>query len=140
MQTAATTLHELTTAPLLRVTMIGMAATIPTGVTGTIEIAGDLIVMMIAGVATAHEMMTAGEVMAPGETTAEDTSTGTTTATALVTNATTTMMMTVTAGQLLPEIGIEVMWIIGIGIDMKDHGVLLARQKVRANMEGIDQE
>lgn len=119
-----------------------MAAMIPIGTIAMTETAVALIVMMIAVEAMAHGTMTAGEVviMAPGEMTVEDTSTGTMTATALATNATTTtmMMMTVMAGQLLPETAIEVMWIIGIGIDMKDHGVLLARQKVRANMEGIN--
>jgi hypothetical protein len=120
-----------------------MAAMTPIGTIAMTETAVALIVMMIAAEAMAHGMMTAGEVviMAPGEMTVEDTSTGTMTATALATNATTTMMMmTVMADQLLPETAIEVMWIIGIGIDMKDHGVLLARQKVRANMGGIDQE
>lgn len=120
--------------------MIGMAATILTGMIGMTETAEDLIVMMIAAGAMAHGMMIVGEevIMAPGVTTAEDTITGTTTVTALATNATTTMMMIGTAGRLLPETGIEVMWIIGIGIDMKDHGGLLARQKVRANTEGIN--
>ena len=83
-------------------------------------------------------MMIAAGVMVQGEMTAEDTSTGTTTVTALATNATTTMMMTAMVGQLLPETGIEVMWIIGTGTGMKGHGVLIVRQKVRANMEGIN--
>lgn len=104
------------------------------------ETAGAPIVMMIAAGAMAHGMMIVGEevIMAPGEMIAEDMSTGTMIGAALATNATTTMMMTVMVGQLLPETAIEVMWIIGTGIDMKDHGGLLVRQKVRANTEGIN--
>lgn len=105
-----------------------MTATNPIGMIATIETAE---VMMIAAEATVHEMMTV-----------EDTSTGTMIATVLVTNATTTMMtdMTVEVDQLLlPETATEVTWIIGTGIGMKDHEVLPVRQKVGANMEGIDQ-
>lgn len=100
------------------------------------ETAGAPIVMMIAAGAMAHGMMIVGEevIMAPGEMIAEDMTTGTMIGAALATNATTIMMI----GQLLPETAIEVMWIIGTGIDMKDHGGLLVRQKVRANTEGIN--
>ena len=103
--------HEWTTAPLLQVTMISMVVTTLTGMIAMTETAEDLIVMMIVAGAMAHGMMTAvGEViMVPGEMTAEDTSTGTMTVAALATNATTNMMMTVMAGQLLPETATEVM-------------------------------
>lgn len=108
-----------------------MAATNPTGMIVTIEPAEDPIVMMTAVAATVLGMMTA-----------EDTSTGTTIAIALVTNATTTMMMTVMTTEvdqlLLPETATEVTWIIGTGIGMKDHGAPPARQRVGANMDGIN--
>ena len=105
-----------------------MAATSLIGMIEMIETAEDQIVMM-----------TVVEAMVPGVMTAEDTSTGTTTVTALATNATTTTMMTVMKVETdLLIIATEVMWIIGTGIGMKGHGVLLVRQKVRANMEGIN--
>jgi hypothetical protein len=75
-----------------------MVAMIPIGTIAMTETAVALIVMMTAAGAMVHEMMTVGGevIMAPGEMTAEDMITETTTATALATNATTTMMMTVT--------------------------------------------
>lgn len=116
-----------------------MAEMIPIETIVMIETAGAPIVTMIAAEAMAHGMMIAAEVviMVLGGMTAEDTITGTTTATALAINATITTTMTVMAGQLLPEIATEVMWIIGTGIGMKGQGVLLVRRKVGANMEGI---
>jgi hypothetical protein len=118
-----------------------MAATSLIGMIGMmIETEGDLIVMMTAAGGMAHGMMTVVVAMVPGVTTAEDTSTGTMTVTALATNATTIMMMTgmkVETGLLTIET--EAMWIIGTGIGMKGHGVLLVRQKDEANMVGIDQ-
>lgn len=132
--------HEWTTALLPQITIADMAAMTPIGTIEMTETAGAPIVMMIAVEAMVHEMMTAvGEViMVPGVMTAEDMSIGIMIVAALVTNATTTMMMIVIAGRLLPEIAIEVMWITGTGIGMKDHGALLVRQKVRANMGGIN--
>ena len=83
-------------------------------------------------------MMIAAGVMVQGGMTAEDTITETMTVPALATSATTTMMMTVMVDQLLPKTATEVMWIIGTGIVMKGHGVLLVRQEERGNMEGIN--
>ena len=122
--------------------MIGMAETTPTGVIAMTETAVAPIVMMIAVVATAQGMMIVGEevIMARGEMSAEDMSTGTTIVTAPATNATTTMMMigmTAEADTALPVTATEAMWITGIGIGMKDRGVLV-RRKVKANMEGIN--
>lgn len=119
-----------------------MDATNPIGMIVTIETAVDPIVMMTAVAVMDHEMMTAVVVMVLGGMTAEDTSTETMIAIALVTNATTTMMTTVMTAEvdqlLLPETATEVTWIIGTAIGMKDHGALLVRQRVGANMDGIN--
>ena len=116
-----------------------MDATNPIEMTVTIETDEAPIVMMIVVEVMVHEMMTAGEVMVLGGMTAEDTSTGTMIAIVLVTNATTMMTMTVTKVETdLRTIATEVMWITGTGIGMRDHGVLLVRQRVGANMEGIN--
>ncbi len=131
--------HEWTTAPLPQITIAEMAAMTPIGTIAMTETAGAPIVMMTAvEEVMAPGMMIAVEGMVLGGMTAEDTSTGIMTVTALVTSATTMMMIVMkAAGTGLLNIATEGTWIIGTGIGMKGHGVLLVRQKDGANMEGI---